>query len=471
MGRHLKRRRPIIDMTQTDSKKIPADFTQGSVLGSIIKMGTPSMIGFLTGHIYYMVDMWWVSRLPRKEAAVAAITIFSNVAWVFSSINSLIGPGSVAVISRRYGEKDYDRAEANIKETFLLKWFFGTLFGLIGLLFVEDIVYMAGARGETVALSAAYGRVVFMGMGVSLCTYSVYTALRGVANPSLAMGIMILGACLNLALDPLFIFGYFGFPELGVVGAAVASVISYVISFLVGLILFMFGKTNVRVHLKGKIPISLESMLKIIRLGVPAWLGMLSFSGARLVIMPMIAIFGNGVIAAYGIGMQISAIGHAILVGIGLGLAALIGHNLGGDKKERAKRTADQALLLSIGIMVALGMAIFALARPIMRIYFENTETIAYGVTVLRILAVSFPFVGIYIMLEEIYAGVGLNSPAMVVSIGHAWVIEIPAIYILTQVFDFNQDAVWWSITAASMLSAAGFYWYYRRGQWLNVKV
>jgi len=158
-------------------------------------------------------------------------------------------------------------------------------------------------------------------------------------------------------------------------------------------------------------------------------------------------------------------------VGIGLGLAALIGHNLGGDKKERAKRTADQALLLSIGIMVALGIAIFALARPIMRIYFENTETIAYGVTVLRILAVSFPFVGIYIMLEETYAGVGLNSPAMIVSIGHAWVIEIPAIYILTQVFDFNQDAVWWSITAASMLSAAGFYWYYRRGQWLNVKV
>jgi Na+-driven multidrug efflux pump len=212
-------------------------------------------------------------------------------------------------------------------------------------------------------------------------------------------------------------------------------------------------------------------MAKIIKIGVPAWLGSLSFSGARLAIMPMVAIFGNSVIAAYGVGMTIAAIGISILIGIGLGLGALIGHNLGAGKKERAKKTADQAILLAIGIMLAVSASMIIFARPIMRLYFDNPDTVQIGVTLLRIMAIGFPFTGIYLMLEQIYSGVGLNTPAMVVSVGHSWALEIPAIYIFTQILQYNHNAVWWSITAATFISALGFYWYYRKGQWLEVKV
>ena len=126
-------------MTDTVTKKGKkrADYTEGSILQSILKMGIPSMIGFMANHIYHMVDMWWLARLPQKETAVAAVTIFANISWVFFSFNSLVGPGSVAVISRRYGEKDYDSAETAIKETFILKWLVGILLGLIGYLLVD----------------------------------------------------------------------------------------------------------------------------------------------------------------------------------------------------------------------------------------------------------------------------------------------------------------------------------------------
>ena len=318
-------------------EKQKIDYTEGSIIQSILKMGTPSMIGFLAGHIYHLVDMLWVSRLPESETAVAAVTIFANVAWVFFSINMLVGPGSVAIISRRYGEKKYDAAETAIKETYLLKFVFGSVIGVLGYFFVEDIVYFAGARGETIGLAAQYGRVMFLGMGFSICTYSVYTALRGVANPNLAMGLMLGSTILNVILDPLLIFGYLGFPKLGVMGAAIASVASYTITLLIGIAIFFTNKTNVKLHLRSKVPMSVATMAKIVKIGVPAWMGSLSFSGARLAIMPMVAIFGNSVIAAYGVGMTISAIGIAILVGVGLGLSSLIGHNLGAGKKERAR--------------------------------------------------------------------------------------------------------------------------------------
>ena len=452
-------------------EKKRTDFTEGSILQSILKMGLPSMIGFLASHIYYMIDMYWVSHLPERETAVAAVTIYSNIAWVFFSFNSLIGTGSVAIISRRYGEKNFDATETAIKETFLLKWLSGMALGLIGYLFVDQLVYIGGARDETLRLGIEYGRVVFLGMGFSYATYSVYTAMRGIANPNLAMGIMLGSTVMNMILDPLFIFGYLGFPKLGVTGAAVASITSYTLTFLIGWGLLYTGITNVSLHLKSRIPMSFKTMIQIVKIGVPSWIGDMSYSGSRFIIMPMIAIFGNSVVAAYGVGMQISAIGVSILVGIGLGLAALIGHNLGGEKKERAKKTANHAVLLGVGIMTAAGLLVYFFGGAIMSLYFDSADTIAHGATLLRIFAFGFPFIGALIMIEQIYAGVGLNVPAMITNTGNAWLFQIPAIYILTQVFNMNHESVWWAINVSSMIAVTGLYMYFRRGQWLHVKV
>jgi len=458
----------------TDSIQEPkkrADYTEGSILVSILKMGVPSMIGFLAHHIYYMVDMFWLSRLAEGETAVAAVTIFSNISWVFFSFNSLIGAGSVAIVSRRYGEKNFDATETAIKEIFLLKWVIGMTMGLVGFLLIDNLVYIGGAREETLALGIEYGRIIFISMGFGYAVYSVYTAMRGVANPNMAMAIMIGSTFFNMILDPLLIFGYWGLPALGIRGAALASAISYTLTFIFGALIFYTGVTNVRLHLRGRIGMSIGTMLKIIKIGVPSWIGDMSYAGSRFIIMPLIAVFGNSVVASYGVGMQISSIGVSLLVGIGLGLSSLIGHNLGGGKKARAKSTANQAILLAIGIMIGLGIIIAAAARLIMGLYFDSPETIDYGVTMLRIFAIGFPFIGAFIMLEEIYIGVGLNTPAMIINIGNAWILQIPSIYILTRILDYDQNAVWWTMNVAMAISALILYWYYRRGQWLDVRV
>ena len=154
-----------------------------------------------------------------------------------------------------------------------------------------------------------------------------------------------------------------------------------------------------------------------------------------------------------------------------MGLASLIGHNLGGLKKERAQKTADQAILLSLGIMVGIGLILVTFARSILGLYFENPETLHYGVTLMRILAIGFPFIGAFIMIEEIYTGVGLNTPAMIINAAQAWAIQVPAIYVLSQILHFNQDAIWWTMSGSMVIAATAFYFYYRRGQWLHVKV
>ncbi|MBU8933707.1 MAG: MATE family efflux transporter [candidate division Zixibacteria bacterium] len=452
-------------------EKQHVDYTEGSIIGSILKMGLPSMFGFLAQHIYAMVDTYWVAQLPGKEAGVAAITFFSNILWFFFAFNQLVGPGSVAIISRRYGEKAYDAAEKAIKECIVLKLFFGAVFGIVGFFCIEYMLILVGAEGEALTQGISYGRVMFLGLSVMYATYTIFTAMRGVANPQMAMFLMIGSNILNLILDPFFIFGWCGLPAWGIVGAAYASVLSYSITFLIGLVMFYGGRANVRLHLVGKETMSLVSMWKIIKIGIPAWLGSMSFSGSRLVITPLVAAFGTSVVAAYGVAMQVFGFGIMLLVGIGLGLSSLIGHNLGANKIDRAKKTGDQSLLLAISIMTAFGVLVYFTCEYYMGLFFDNPNTIAHGVAILQAFAFSFPFFGVFIMLEEIHMGVGLNTPTMIVSVIHGWGLQVLPILLLTQMGGLDQMAIWWVLAGSGVISSIGFYIYYRRGRWLEIKV
>lgn len=451
-------------------QRVPTDTTEGSIIGSILKMGIPSMIGFGIGNLYTLIDTWWLARLGPEQ--VAALTIIGPMLWVVHSANHIVGVGSVAIISRRYGEKDYLRTEMAIKETILLKWLAAILISIAGYFAAPTAISLLGAEGEVLEMGIIYSRIMFIGLGFNFSTYSVFTAMRGVANPNLAMGIMIGLSVFNMILDPFMIFGWWIFPKMGIAGAAWASVISYVLAFAAGMVFLHTGMTNVTLRFNREGKIRWITMWRILKIGAPSALGQISFSAARMVIMPMIAMFGTSVVAAYGIGQQVGHIGIMLLVGIGLGLSALIGHTVGAKKYARAKETARQALLLAIGIMTVIGVVSAIFARFIMGLFFpDNPEIIGYGVTLLRILAVASPFLGMWLMIENIYTGVGENRPAMFFNIFHAWVLEIPAVYLCTQVFNLTQDAVWVAITGAMIINTIAFYFYYRRGTWLKAEV
>lgn len=453
------------------TEKNHTDYTEGSIIGSILKMGLPSMFGFLTANIYNLVDTWWVSQLPEGESAVAALTFFGVILMLLYSFNQLVGPGSVAVISRRYGEKKYGLTEKAIKETLILKLFFGGVFGVGGFFLAETLLHLVGARGEVLTLAVSYGRIMFVTIGIPYAMYSMFTALRSVANPMMSMSLMIGANVLNLALDPLFIFGYWGFPALGIQGAAVASVISFCLTLAVGFIIFYGGFANLKLHRRGKERVSVESMWTLVKIGIPAWFGSLSFSGSRVIIAPMIATYGTATVAAYGVGSQVSGFCIMVIVGIGLGLSSLIGHNLGSDKIERARQTGNQAIGLAIGLSLVMGLATFFFAEEIMSMFFAAPETIAIGTALLRIIAVAFPAYGLFITIEEIHMGVGLNTPIMVFDLLHSWVFQVLPIFVAVTMLGLEPQVVWWIITGSSSFTSILVFIYYRRGRWLTVKV
>jgi Na+-driven multidrug efflux pump len=227
----------------------------------------------------------------------------------------------------------------------------------------------------------------------------------------------------------------------------------------------------VRLHLVGAVAMSFNSAWGMVRIGFPAFIGELSFSGSRLLITPLVATFGTDIVAAYGVGTQLFGFGIMVLVGLGLGLSSLIGHNLGADKIDRARSTADQSILVGIGIMTVMGLISYFLAEQYMGIFFESESTIRYGAEMLRIWALAFPFFGAMIMIEMVHSGVGMNMPNMIVIAIHGWGLQVIPALIVTHYLGMDQIAIWWIFGISGVISSIGFYLYYRRGKWLTARV
>lgn len=444
-------------------------FREGSILGAILKMGVPSMIGFVSMNIYDLADMFWVSRLGADR--IAAITLFQTFGWVISSANQVIGTGSVAVISRRHGQGSPARTEASIKETLLLKWISGILFGAIGFIVLPQVMHLIGARDEVLGMSIGYGRIIFLALGLSFASYTLYTALRSVGDPNKAMGLMLLAAVSNIILDPFFIFGWGPFPRLGLEGAAVATVVSHAITYGVGMAIFYGGMTNVRLHLRGEEPLRWSSMRQIMGISLPSAVSSVSMSLGRLVIMPFIAAFGTGIVAAYGMSGRVVTLGMLLVVGLGLGVASLIGQTLGAKLQDRAKKTARLALRTAILLNVAYGALVWVLATWISGLFLHEPELVRAGAEILRISAVYFPFVGAFIMMEEIHSGAGDTVPPMIFNVLLDWILMVPLVFVGTRWLGFGPTEVWWTITFAIIAATLAFFGFYRKGTWLARKV
>ncbi len=432
-------------------------------------MGLPSMIGFGAGSVYDVVDMLWVSRLPG--APVAALTFFFPFLWLISSVNMIAGSGSVAVISRRYGEKDLLATEAAIKDAILLKLAIALFVGIVGLILLRPAMRLIGTTPEAWDQAIAYGRIYLIGLWASFSSYTMFTALRGVGDPNKAMMLMLSGVVLNLILDPLFIFGPGPFPALGIAGAALATVIAYAFTFLAGLALFFGGRTSVRLRLTGGPPISLRRMGEILRIGFPSGLNSLSFSLGRTIIMPMIAVYGTDVIAAFGMAQRITGFGIMLIVGMGLGLSALIGQNIGAGKPERAWRVSIRSIQFTALANVAFALVLILFAVPIARSFFTSATEIATAALTLKIMAIGLPLVAVGILLEMSCSGAGENRVPLLFSMFSTWVLQVPLIILATKVLHLDYYWAWWSFFISALISPALFWIYFRKRTWLQRKV
>ncbi|MBD3368466.1 MAG: MATE family efflux transporter [Candidatus Eisenbacteria bacterium] len=441
------------------------DITEGNTLRNVLYMGIPSMIGFGAMTIYSLTDIYWVGRLGT--APVAAITLFAAIAWVLGSANQIVGTGSVALISRRFGEREYEATRDVIRQTLFLKAAIAVIMAAIGLLALESILGIMNADEAARSQAVVYGRIYFLGLPFMFSSYTIYTALRGVGDAPKAMYIMLLSTALNVGLDPVFIFGL----DMGIAGAALATVLSATIAVLVGVVVLATGWANIRVPMWGRFRPRFRVMLQILKIGIPAGLNGILRSTGHWYVTALVATFGTVVVAAYGISGRILQLGILFAVGLNLGSSAIVGQNLGAQKKERARDAVVKSTLLVLGLTGILAAVEIAFARQILGVFTNDAGVIESGVLLVRIFAVSQILIGMHIVLSSAFWGSGHTWPPTIVTAIVQWAVQIPLILVVIHVIGGSETMVWWTMLVAAVIEVLLTYLWFRRGSWMHREV
>jgi len=442
-------------------------------LGKLLfRLSLPSIISMVTISLYNLVDTFWVAKLGYQS--VAALTVLMPFWIICIAVGAGTGVGVNALASRQFGERKTEPANQTTGQVFFLSIGLGSVLLLATNLFPRTIVKLCGAPPDVIDLAVQY--IVILGWGIpffflQLISRSVFQAAGDAIRP---MIFTMFGQVCNAILDPFFIFGWGFFPEMGIGGAALATVIANVLSIIPVLYFIFAHRTPYRLKFHHLIPRWLV-IFNIYRVGLPAMVMELTESVVFALFNHVLAGFGSIAMAALGIAGRISDFLFMPVVGASNGLLPIIGYSLGA---KLWKRLWGAVKLASIWMAIFMGVTTILIeifAPQLVAIFSKDTELIAIAVPGMRIFLSSLIIIGPTIMFITTFQGLGKGNDAMVLSLARQFLFFIPAMYILANLMGLT--GIWLSMPISDILGAltAGLWLYreYRRqkksGLWVEI--
>ncbi|MFP4457711.1 MAG: MATE family efflux transporter [Clostridia bacterium] len=450
------------------------DLTTGNVTSNLIYMAMPAIFGSLAQTIYTLVDMFWIGKI--SASAVAAVTISSSIFFLVWILSSIIGISSVSLISQQYGKKDIKGTEKAIEQTVVLKFIVAIITMVIMMFLLEPIVNFLTNDAVVIEKALEYSYIQLMFLPIFFSQATMTTALRCIGDSTKPMVIMMTAAVLNMVLDPILMFevvpvvGIKGF-GMGVAGAALATSLSSLVAFSIGMIVLFGGFTNVKPKLKGLFKLDKEVDKKLLTIGLPVGFEMTAREVGGLIVMKFLASYGTVVLAAVGITFRLVSFAYTIMSGLSSGGGAIVGQNLGANNVARAEDTAYAAAKLGIMMIGSLTAIVMVAAPDIIKVFVEDPAVHSVGAVILRITMVGATIFSIALSLSCVFTGSGYNFPYMISSILAKWVIQIPFLYIAIRIYNLPYYVVPISYFLSDSVESLVLLTFFKKGVWKTFRV
>ena len=415
----------------------------------LASMAIPMMLSMLVQALYNVVDSVFVSRI--SENALNAVSLAFPLQNLMIAVGAGTAVGINALLSRSLGEKKQEMADRAAGTGIFLSLCNAVAFALIGI-FLSRAFFMSQAKSvpELVEMGTAYTRIC-LGLSVGLfCQFCFERLLQSTGRTVLAMATQMIGAVINIVLDPVFIFGLCGMPRLGVTGAAVATVLGQFVGALLAILLNL--KRNPDIHIRLRLIRPDRRVAKeIYRVGVPSIVMQSIGSVMTFGMNKILFVFTPTATAVFGAYFKIQSFIFMPVFGLNNGMLPIISYNYGAARMDRVKRTVKLTICTAVCIMTA-GFAVFQLAPATLLALFDaSAEMTAIGVPALRIISISFLLAGFCIISGSVCQAIGNPLYSMVVSICRQLVVLLPAAWLLAQTG--RLELVWWSFPIAEIAS------------------
>jgi putative MATE family efflux protein len=421
-----------------------------SILPLLFKLAIPAMIGMASQAIYNVVDSIFVGHISKD--ALSAVTLAFPIQMILIAIAIGTGVGVTSLISRSLGRADRKKAGLAAEHAILAGVALSAVFAVLGIFFAEAITRIFTNDPVMIDMTSRYVRIILMGSAALFIPQILQGILRGEGNAFIPMLVMIVSAALNIGLDPLFIYGIGFFPELGLEGAAYATVLARIIGGIVLVCFMVRSKKDVEMNLKA-FKFQPSILAEIYKIGFPAMamqlLGSFTLVGVNLILGSL----STTAIAAYGIYYRLQSFVFMPVFGLGQGVLPITGYNYGKGNLERVKRTVVYGMLFST-VFTLIGLGLFQIfPHSLIAMFNDNEELIRVGVTAMKSISLGIICVGPTMISANVFQALGRGTPSLVISILRNLGILLPMMYFLGQAAGI--DAVWYAFPITEMITCA----------------
>lgn len=416
----------------------------------LINMSLPMMISMLVQALYNIVDSIFVSHID--ENALTAVSLAFPLQTLMIALGTGTGVGINALLSKSLGEKDFNRANKTAMNGIFSSGVCYVIFLLVGIFLTGPFYFSQTKDVQIMEYGKQYLTII------CCCSFGMYTQfvaerlLQSTGKTFYTMITQGTGAVINIILDPIFIFGYFGVPRMGVAGAAIATVIGQIVAGIIAMMINVKKNTEIKMQFRGFKP-DMHIIAQIYQVGVPSIImqaiGSVMTYGMNQILMA----FTSTAAAVFGVYFKLQSFIFMPVFGLNNGMVPIIAYNYGAGKRDRLIKTIKLSIAYAVALMV-LGFTVFQVFPAKLFSLFEASETmLAIGIPALRIISISFLLAGFSIICGSVFQALGNGVYSMLVSIARQLLVLLPVAYLLS--LSGNVNYVWWAFPIAELMAMA----------------
>jgi len=468
------------------------DLTEGGIAKPLFIIAIPIVVTNLFQTAYNLADTFWVGRYSTD--ALAAISFAFPMVFLLISLGLGLSVAGSVMIAQNIGAGNEREAEYAASQTVSFAVISSIILGVIGYFAVDQLMTIYGASESVKPLAVNYMEVISLGLVFMFGFIMFISLMRGAGDTVTPMVVMFVSVVVNIVLDPFLIFGFVdnplfsmvgmtgledqlfemtGYTGDGLRGAAIATIFSRALAFVIGLGIMFRGNQGVQIRLGDMAP-DPEFARRILQIGVPASVEGVGRALSVNLLLIVVGLFATPVVSAYGIGTRVLSVVFMPAIAMARGVETMSGQNIGAEKPDRAAATTAFAGKASFLILSAVGVVAFVFAEPIVSIFVgadqENAARVVdVGAQFMRFVAPTFGFMGIMRAYNGSFRGAGKTATAAVISVGTLMVFRLPIAWLGSQTFSLGPDGLWLSFAASNVFGAALAYAWYQRGTWRSV--
>ncbi len=435
----------------------------------IFALALPALAEMSLMTLVSMADMIMVGRLGPW--AITSVGLSNQPMFVAMSVFMALNVGATALVARATGAKRPEEASAVARQALMIASGLGVVLSILGFIYATPIISWMGAEADVMGPGTSYLRIVAVGLLFQGSTMSLTASLRGAGDTKTPMSVNMVANVVNVVGNYLLINGHFGFPRLGVAGAAVATTISRIVAFVLIIRKLLLDKGAIKMSVHDSFRPDPVIIQRIFRIGLPAAIEQVVMRSGQMTFARIVSSFGTATYAAHQVALNVEGFSFTPGQAFQIAATSLVGQSLGAKKPKRAIRTGWEAVKIGIAIAVTVGLVYFFFGKYVVLLYTDDLEVTQLATGALRIIAVAQPFMLSNFIISGSLRGAGDTRWTLYITMAGVWGVRVALAYLLAIRLNMGLYGAWIAMAMDMATRAVLLALRFRAGHWTKIEV